>query len=257
MNAMKNKIKSPKGASITFALLLFLVCAIISSIVIVAATAVGGRASKMAELDQRYYAVNSAAELLRNVLEEETVTATTGTKIVSTVDQTGTTVTEGETENMDTEIYVDNGAVDIDISADTTSLVATAAKNVIGVTTKLEPLSLSATGSGITDATALDVVMVPSFAGKELTVNVANVDSAKKGTYTLKLIFKADIVQNNNERTTYGTPEPVRKEGKVVEGEYTRKKTVEAKTVSTIRWKLIDMKVSTDAIGTVEEGGGD
>lgn len=83
MTAMKNKIRSQRGASITFALLLFLVCAIISSIVIVAATAVGGRASKMAELDQRYYAVNSAAELLRDVLEQQTVTVTATTQTVS------------------------------------------------------------------------------------------------------------------------------------------------------------------------------
>ena len=83
MTAMKNKIRSQRGASITFALLLFLVCAIISSIVIVAATVVGGRASKMAELDQRYYAVNSAAELLRDVLEQQTVTVTATTQTVS------------------------------------------------------------------------------------------------------------------------------------------------------------------------------
>ncbi len=61
---MKRKIRSQKGASITFALLLFLVCAVMSSIVIVAATAVGGRFSKLGEMDQRYYAVTSASRLL-------------------------------------------------------------------------------------------------------------------------------------------------------------------------------------------------
>ena len=66
MNAMKNKIKSQRGASITFALLLFLVCAIISGIVVVAATAAAGRMSQRAEIDQRYYAVTSAAGLLRD-----------------------------------------------------------------------------------------------------------------------------------------------------------------------------------------------
>ncbi len=61
---MKRKIRSQKGASISFALLLFLVCAVVSSIVIVSASAVGGRFSKLGQMDQRYYAVTSAARLL-------------------------------------------------------------------------------------------------------------------------------------------------------------------------------------------------
>ena len=74
MNAMKNKIKSQRGASITFALLLFLVCAVISSAVIVAATAAAGRLSTMEEMDERYYAVTDACELLCKRLDGKTVT---------------------------------------------------------------------------------------------------------------------------------------------------------------------------------------
>ena len=66
MNAMKNKIKSQMGASITFALLLFLVCAVVSIVVVVAGSAAAGRMSQRAEADQRYYAVTSAVELLCN-----------------------------------------------------------------------------------------------------------------------------------------------------------------------------------------------
>lgn len=64
MNAIRAKVKSRRGASITFALLLFLVCAVASSVIIVAASAAGGRISKVRESDRRYYAVTSAAELL-------------------------------------------------------------------------------------------------------------------------------------------------------------------------------------------------
>lgn len=64
MSAIKKKLRSQRGASITFALLLFLVCAIISSVIIVASTASAGRMSQLATMDQRYYAVNSTAELL-------------------------------------------------------------------------------------------------------------------------------------------------------------------------------------------------
>lgn len=85
MRAIQKKIRSQRGASITFALLLFLVCAVLSSVVIVAATSASGRMSRLAETDQRYYAVTSAAELLRDVMKEKTVSIVKVTKSYSTV----------------------------------------------------------------------------------------------------------------------------------------------------------------------------
>jgi len=64
MNGIGLKLRSDRGASITFALLLFLVCAVVSSVVIVAGTAAAGRMSHLTEMDQRYYAVTSATGLL-------------------------------------------------------------------------------------------------------------------------------------------------------------------------------------------------
>lgn len=69
MGAIRQKLQSRTGASITFALLLFLVCAVISSVVIVAGTTAAGRMSQVAAMDQRYYAVTSAAELLRDTID--------------------------------------------------------------------------------------------------------------------------------------------------------------------------------------------
>lgn len=82
---IRRKLRSERGASITFALLLFLVCAMVSSVVIVAATTASGRMSSLADVDRRYYAVSSAAELLGatlngrsvKVVEEQTQTTTT------------------------------------------------------------------------------------------------------------------------------------------------------------------------------------
>jgi len=76
MNAMKNKIKSQRGASITFALLLFLVCAVISGVVIVAATAAAGRMSEQADMDERYYAVTAVADRLNQVFDGKEVIVT-------------------------------------------------------------------------------------------------------------------------------------------------------------------------------------
>lgn len=69
LHKLKQKLKSQTGASITFALLLFLVCAVVGSAVLVAGTAAAGRMSKIAEMDQRYYAVNSAARLIMEQID--------------------------------------------------------------------------------------------------------------------------------------------------------------------------------------------
>ena len=72
-NSACRKLRSEKGASITFALLLFLVCAVLSAVVLVAATTTAGRMANIAETDQRYYSVVSAAELVSEVAESKTV----------------------------------------------------------------------------------------------------------------------------------------------------------------------------------------
>ena len=66
--ALQKKISSQSGASIAMALLLFMVCAILGAIVLSAATAAAGRMSGLADDDQRYYSVASAAELVSQQL---------------------------------------------------------------------------------------------------------------------------------------------------------------------------------------------
>ena len=81
MELMKKKIQSRRGASITYALLLFLVAAVIGSVVLAAGTAAGGRLSRTAQMDQRYYSVNSAARLLI-----DTITGEDAIKVVKTTE---------------------------------------------------------------------------------------------------------------------------------------------------------------------------
>lgn len=68
------KAKNRIGASLSMAMLLFLVCAVIGAVVLTAGTAAAGRLSRMAEMDRRYYSVTSAAELLADKLTGTTVT---------------------------------------------------------------------------------------------------------------------------------------------------------------------------------------
>lgn len=68
-----NVLRSRTGASITFALLLFLVCAVVGALVLTAGSAAAGRVSNLAKSDQRYYSVSSAAGLLAQELSGKTV----------------------------------------------------------------------------------------------------------------------------------------------------------------------------------------
>jgi len=74
MKRIRKKLNSRKGASITYALLIFLVCAVVGSAVLVAGTAASGRMSKIAENDQRYYAVTSAARMIIDQIDGVPVT---------------------------------------------------------------------------------------------------------------------------------------------------------------------------------------
>ena len=71
---VKEKLSSRRGISITVALLLFLVCAVVGSIVLASATTASGRLAGLAESDRRYYAVTSAAQLFRDALDGQELT---------------------------------------------------------------------------------------------------------------------------------------------------------------------------------------
>jgi hypothetical protein len=67
---IKRKLQSQRGASITFALLLFLVCAVVGSVVLAAGSAAAGRMAGLPRSDQRYYSVTSAARLFEDLFED-------------------------------------------------------------------------------------------------------------------------------------------------------------------------------------------
>lgn len=76
MSAMRAKLKDQRGASITYALLIFLICAVASSIIIVASSAAAGRMANVPRSDRRYYAVTSAAGLLKDQIDGKTLVVT-------------------------------------------------------------------------------------------------------------------------------------------------------------------------------------
>ncbi|MEG1067678.1 MAG: hypothetical protein RSD90_03430 [Anaerovoracaceae bacterium] len=68
---LKQKIKAQNGATILLALLFFLLCAVAGSVVLAAGSASGGRLAGIDELQQSYYTVTSAAQVVRDEIDGE------------------------------------------------------------------------------------------------------------------------------------------------------------------------------------------
>ena len=209
MNAMKKKIKSDRGASISFALLLFLVCAVISSIVIVAGTTASGRMSEIAKMDQRYYSVTSAARLLCEMDKSNTVIQVT-TEATQSEDEYGKTgeplevVNEGfpKTEYY-TEHYIEGTS---DTPTTEPGLFEYAASVLLTKTLseseadyfKDKEFSLEVTGSEAEkrDYLTVDITAALNKAGK-LILDLHN-HKYEEGTYSLRLFFSSAV----NEKET-------------------------------------------------------
>ncbi|MBO7675097.1 MAG: hypothetical protein J6S63_08825 [Atopobiaceae bacterium] len=67
---VKRKICSQRGASLSMALMLFLVCTTVASIVLAAGSAAIGRVSQLKEMEKSYCNVSSAAELIWDELNQ-------------------------------------------------------------------------------------------------------------------------------------------------------------------------------------------
>ena len=85
MNEVQRKLYDRSGATLTVALLFFIMCAAAGSVILAAATTSTGRLSELQASDQNYYAVVSAAKLIRDEIDGQTISVgQTETKIVTT-----------------------------------------------------------------------------------------------------------------------------------------------------------------------------
>lgn len=266
MRAIRRKARSQEGASITFALLLFLVCAIISSVVIVAATAAAGRASKMAEMDQRYYAVNSAAELLRDMLEKQSVTITLTTTTTDTVDGGHSPIPGAATTTSKALTIVEDGTTVFDSESPSASpyysIIVDAAKAMSAAFTEYNssstytyttgPLALTAQGVTFNPNGLAVTVDLRNPSGQKLEMDVHNAD-ATRGTYTLRLTFAFDVNVSNGTQVEYGPPIPTYSEtpdedGNLVVTGYTMSRTTINRKAETYTCKLV--KTQTGIVAT-------
>ncbi len=85
MHAVQERLKDTVGATLSVALLFFIMCAAAGSVILAAATTTSGRLSELEATDQNYYAVVSAARLLRDEINGQTLgVKQTETKTVTT-----------------------------------------------------------------------------------------------------------------------------------------------------------------------------
>lgn len=102
MKAVQRKLQDRSGATLTVALLFFIMCAAAGSVILAAATTSTGRLAELQASDQNYYAVVSAAKLLRDEIDGQTI---------------GVKQTEKKTTTVTTK--TDNGGTTDDTSDDT------------------------------------------------------------------------------------------------------------------------------------------
>ena len=186
MKAIEKKLNSQTGASITFALLLFLVCAVVGAAVLTAGTVVAGRMSQTAEADQRYYSVNSAARSLAEAIENETVT------VVKTV------TTEGGVESTVYTCSIEGEAAPFAQNQSSVlafpSIPAEAAYYLAGspsVNPRISQLSMTAAAEGGKDFSALAVDITETLdADGKMILSIQNAPGS--GKYVLELCFEPD-----------------------------------------------------------------
>lgn len=232
------KLKSNAGASLSFALLLFLVCSVIGAVVLTAATADAGRAGKMAETDQRYYSVTSAGELLISKLcgkavtierFAETVTVVSSEYTVSRNEdgsETLTPVQSVSTENPAVYKTKINGSESFsDDPSNMSFLTARAVNMLFGkdptgkfVFNTPEAFEVSFTGSGKDDAGSFsittDISGVENVSGRyelqsdgALIIKLFNGEESGKDKYTLVITLKPSFNETESSTSDGGITE--------------------------------------------------
>ena len=193
MCAIKKKIESRRGASITFALLLFLVCAMVSAVAIVAATTSAGRMSQLAQMDQRYYAVNSAAELLCDIFVGSDSEPTPAVTV---------TYTKADGEAQSTDYTIDEATRSLDVSlvvkAAEAAAKARVTKDEVVLASDTDPKVLQAKVDGVSLNCNITEKMKPDGL---LVFNISNAVSnadTSKGKYQLELTLASDLKKANS-----------------------------------------------------------
>ena len=184
------KLNSKRGASLAMALLLFLVCMAVSSVVLTAATVAAGRLSELVRMDQRYFSVTSAAELLRSDIEADKLVVVC-TKTVEEVAEVDPADPDGEpvVHEVEHRSYELQGA-----GEDKNYLQLQTLKLVQGETLDPMILTIESTNSDY-DKLKAEVTIAPlPDPQRGMLVTVRN-DNGDSQVYQLKMTCVADVLE--------------------------------------------------------------
>ena len=91
LRGMSNKLTSKRGASLSMALMLLLVCTTVAGVALTAATVVAGRQARTKDVDKSYYNVTSAAKLFWDEMKNHHIVVNT-TRSCATTGGTAQTI---------------------------------------------------------------------------------------------------------------------------------------------------------------------
>ena len=241
MNVWKRKLNSEQGASITMALLIFLICTVVGSAVLVAGTAASGRMSKAAEYDQRYYAVNSAVRLLRDMIEGQKIKVvknSTGYSLydMSAAENGSGTGGSGETGGTGGTSGTEESGVLIDPSQYNSSFTTEAAFRIVCQSSTLpfpRHMELTATADALGDSVDVTIDETIKPDGSMVFLVTKETDS---NPYAVEITFAMD---KDEQSVITGTADG------------TQTETV----TTTLQWKLSDIKTVENKAGIVDDDG--
>ena len=249
MKKIRTKLRSERGASISYALLLFLVCAVVGSVVLVAATSASGRLSGLAETDQRYYSVTSAAELIRD-LYDGAEAAAAKEEITETI--TPYTYSGGAQAPVPgrskTHLYIDGQEITGSYSPDTLIRDAAYRRHITDPEPEYPVKKELSIHEGHSSPSYEGVSVYGEAALQKdgsLSVTIRSMpsegNSSKPDEYAVRLLFTADERIVEDDRTEEGTAEETGISGADYQITTTRTETV----TWTITWKYQGMQTVT------------
>ena len=115
MNEVQRKLQDRSGATLTVALLFFIMCAAAGSVILAAATTSTGRLAELQASDQNYYAVVSAAKLIRDEIDGQTISV--GQKETKTVTTTRKETTEKDANGAEVTVVEETTKTEYSYSA--------------------------------------------------------------------------------------------------------------------------------------------
>lgn len=172
MNEVQRKLCDRSGATLTVALLFFIMCAAAGSVILAAATTSTGRLSQLQASDQNYYAVVSAAKLIRDEIDGQTISV--GQKETKTVTTTRTEKKETDASGAEVTVVEETTKTEYSYSAPV-----------------FEHLNDTTTGTGITSATTTGTTITSETKFSEFSD-------------TLDKFYLLDALKNNDKIDTKG-----------------------------------------------------